>query len=241
MCRMSTHIGAEPGAVAPYVLMPGDPLRARWIAETYLDDAVCYSEVRGMYGFTGTYRGERVSVQGSGMGLPSLSIYVNELFREYDVRTIVRVGSCGALTEDLRMRDLVIASGACTDSSMNRIRFEGLDYAPVADYALLRAAHDGFEARDLDVAARVGLVFSSDSFYSPRPELTARMVEYGVLAVEMEASALYTLAAQLRRRALAICTVSDHVVTGEETTARERQETFGDMVGIALDAMLAVG
>ncbi len=238
---MSTHIGAGPGDVAPYVLMPGDPLRARWIAEKFLEGATCYSEVRGMFGFTGTYRGERVSVQGSGMGLPSLSIYVNELFREYDVRTIVRVGSCGALTEDLRLRDLVIGSGACTDSSMNRIRFEGLDYAPVADFELLRAAHDAYAARDLDVAAKVGLLFSGDSFYSPRPELTARMVEYGVLAVEMEASALYTLAAQLTRRALAICTVSDHIVTGEQTTAQERQETFGDMVEIALDAMLTVG
>src|SRR3954467_14110300 len=141
---MSIHIGAEPGQIAPTVLMPGDPLRAKWIAETFLEDAECYSEVRGMLGFTGTYRGERISVQGSGMGLPSLSIYVNELFREYDVRTVVRVGSCGALTERLALRDLVIASGACTDSSMNRIRFEGLDYAPVADYSLLRAAHDAF-------------------------------------------------------------------------------------------------
>ena len=237
---MSTHIGAGPGEIAPHVLLPGDPLRARWIAETFLEDARCYSEVRGMYGFTGTYRGERVSVQGSGMGLPSLSIYVNELFREYDVQTVVRVGSCGALTEGLALRDLVIASGACTDSSMNRIRFEGLDYAPVADYPLLRAAHDAFDARDLGVAARVGLIFSSDSFYAARPELMQRMVGYGVLAVEMEASALYTLAAQHGRRALAICTVSDHLVTGEETTAQERQETFGDMVEIALDAMLAV-
>jgi len=237
---MSTHIGAGPGEIAPHVLLPGDPLRARWIAETFLEDARCYSEVRGMYGLTGTYRGERVSVQGSGMGLPSLSIYVNELFREYDVQTVVRVGSCGALTEELALRDLVIASGACTDSSMNKIRFEGLDYAPVADYPLLRAAHDAFDARDLDVAARVGLIFSSDSFYAARPELMQRMVGYGVLAVEMEASALYTLAAQYGRRALAICTVSDHLVTGEETTAQERQETFGDMVEIALDAMLAV-
>jgi purine-nucleoside phosphorylase len=237
---MSTHIGAEPGQVAPYVLMPGDPLRARWIAETFLQDAVCYTEIRGMAGFTGTYRGERVSVQGSGMGLPSMSIYANELFGEYDVRTIVRVGSCGALTEDLRLRDLVIASGACTDSAMNRIRFEGLDYAPVADYELLRAAHDAATARPLGVAARVGLIFSSDAFYNPRPELTRRMVEYGVLAVEMEASALYTLAAKYRRRALAICTVSDHIVTGEETTALERQETFGDMVDVALEAMLSL-
>ena len=238
---MSTHIGAEPGQIAPYVLLPGDPLRAKWIAETFLEDATCYSEVRGMLGFTGTYRGRRVSVQGSGMGLPSLSIYVNELFAEYDVRTVVRVGSCGALTADLALRDLVLASGACTDSSMNRIRFEGLDYAPVADFDLLRAAYDASIARDLDETTKVGLIFSSDSFYSPRPELTQRMADYGALAVEMEASALYTLAAQYQRRALAVCTVSDHIVTDEHTSAQERQETFGDMVGVALDAMLAVG
>ncbi len=217
--------------------MPGDPLRAKWIAETFLEDAECYTEVRGMLGFTGTWRGERVSVQGSGMGLPSLSIYANELLREYDVRTIVRVGSCGALTERIKVRDLVIASGACTDSSMNRIRFEGLDYAPVADFGLLRAAHDAALGRDLDVDTHVGLIFSSDSFYSPRPELTARIVDYGVLAVEMEASALYTLAAQHQARALTICTVSDHIVTGEETSSQEREQTFGDMVEIALEAM----
>jgi purine-nucleoside phosphorylase len=236
---MSTHIAARPGQVAERILLPGDPLRARWIAETFLEGAECYSEVRGMLGFTGTFRGERVSVQGSGMGLPSFSIYANELFREYGVRTAIRVGSCGALTEDLALRDLVIASGACTDSSMNKIRFEGLDYAPVADFGLLRAAYDAWAARDLDVDAKVGLIFSSDSFYHPRPELAARMVDYGVLAVEMEASALYTLAARHKVRALAICTVSDHVVTGEETTAEERQQTFGDMVEIALEAMFS--
>jgi purine-nucleoside phosphorylase len=219
--------------------MPGDPLRAKWIAENFLDDAECYSQVRGMLGYTGTYRGERVSVQGSGMGLPSLSIYVNELLREYDVRSIIRVGSCGALTEDLALRDLVIASGACTDSSMNRIRFEGLDYAPVADFGLLRAAYDASVAHRGDAGVHVGPIFSSDSFYSPRPELTTRMVEYGVLAVEMEASALYTLAAKYGRRALAICTVSDHIVTGEETTSLEREQTFGAMVEIALEAGLA--
>jgi purine-nucleoside phosphorylase len=235
---VSTHIGAGPGEIAPYVLMPGDPLRAKWIAEAFLEDAKCYSEVRGMLGYTGTYRGERVSVQGSGMGQPSLAIYANELLGEYGVRTIVRVGSCGALTEDLAVRDLVIASGACTDSSMNRIRFDGLDYAPVADYGLLRAAHDAALARELPVATKVGLIFSSDSFYSPRPEAAARMVEYGVLAVEMEASALYTLAAQHKAKALAICTVSDHVVTGEQTSALEREQTFGHMVEIALQAML---
>ena len=199
---MSTHIGAADGQIAPHVLMPGDPLRARWIAQTFLDGAECYSQVRGMLGFTGSYRGERVSVQGSGMGLPSLSIYGTELLREYGVRTIVRVGSCGALTERLKVRDIVIAQGACTDSSMNRIRFEGYDYAPIADYGLLRGAHDAALTRDLPVDTHVGLIFSSDSFYHPRPELTARLVDYGVLAVEMEASALYTLAAQHGARAL---------------------------------------
>jgi len=236
---MSTHIGAEPGQIAPTVLLPGDPLRAKWIAERFLDDATCYTEVRGMYGFTGTWRGEPVSVQGSGMGQPSMSIYANELFRDYDVRRIVRVGSCGALTEKVALRDVVIASGACTDSSMNRLRFHGLDYAAVADFALLRAAYDAATAR-ADVTAHVGLVFSGDSFYSPRPELTKPLVDHGVLAVEMEACALYTLAASYGRQALAICTVSDHIVTGEETTSQAREQTFEPMVDIALSAAIAV-
>ncbi|GAA4735689.1 purine-nucleoside phosphorylase [Nocardioides endophyticus] len=238
---MSTHIGAHPGDVAPLVLMPGDPLRAKWIAETFLADTRCYTEVRGMYGFTGTWRGQRVSVQGSGMGQPSLAIYAHELMAEYDVQSIIRVGSCGAMTERVAVRDIVIASGACTDSSMNRIRFEGLDYAPVADFGLLRAAYDAAIAHDLDEDVHVGLVYSSDSFYPARPELSARMVEYGVLAVEMEASALYTLAAKHGRRALTICTVSDHLVTGEETTSQEREQTFGAMIEVALEAGLAQG
>ena len=230
---MSTHIGASPGEIAPTVLLPGDPLRARWIAETFLDDARCYSEVRGMYGYTGTWQGHPISVQGSGMGQPSMAIYVNELFESYDVASIIRVGSCGALSEKVAVRDVIIASGACTDSAMNRITFEGLDYAPVADFGLLRAAADA--APD----AHVGLIFSGDSFYASRPELTSRMVEYGVLAIEMEASALYTLAAKFGRRALAICTVSDHVVTGEATSAQEREQTFGAMVDVALRAATA--
>lgn len=216
--------------------MPGDPLRAKWIAETFLEDAQCYNNVRGMLGFTGNWQGRPVSVQGSGMGQPSMSIYANELFAEYDVQSVVRVGSCGALTDRLVLRDVVIASGACTDSSMNRIAFEGLDYAPVADFGLLRAAVDAAERRGTNV--HVGLLFSSDSFYAARPELTARMVDYGVLAIEMEASALYTLAAKYGRKALAICTVSDHIVTGEQTTATEREQTFSDMVEIALSAAL---
>ena len=235
---MSTHIGAEPGAIAPTVLLPGDPLRARWIAETFLDDARCYSEVRGVYGYTGTWQGRPVSVQGSGMGQPSMAIYVTELLRDYDVQQVVRVGSCGAVTERVGVRDIVLASGACTDSSMNRIAFHGLDYAPVADFGLLRGAVEAAEARSGGSPVHVGLIFSSDSFYPARPELLAGMVEYGVLAVEMEASGLYTIAAKHGRRALAICTVSDHIVTGEETTALEREQTFGEMVEIALTAAL---
>ncbi|HEX5087168.1 MAG TPA: purine-nucleoside phosphorylase [Nocardioides sp.] len=234
---MSIHIGAAAGDIAPLVLMPGDPLRAKWIADTFLEDARCYNEVRGMLGFTGTWRGRPVSVQGSGMGQPSLAIYATELFRDYDVQSIIRVGSAGGLREDVRLRDIVIASGACTDSSMNRIRFEGLDYAPVADFTLLSAAATAAGARD-DV--HVGLVFSADSFYAARPELLTRMVEHGVLAIEMEASALYTIAAGHGRRALAVCTISDHVVTGEATPAEERERTFGDMVEIALEAGLSV-
>jgi purine-nucleoside phosphorylase len=233
---VSIHIGAQPGQIAPLVLLPGDPLRAQWIAETFLDDAECYSSVRGMYGYTGTWQGHRVSVQGSGMGQPSLGIYATELFRDYGVESVIRVGSCGALTERVALRDIVIASGACTDSAMNRIAFHGLDYAPVADFGLLRDAAAAADTLAGDAAVHVGLIFSGDSFYAARPELMASMVEYGVLAVEMEASALYTLAAKHGRRALAICTVSDHLVTGAETTSQEREQTFGAMVDIALTA-----
>jgi purine-nucleoside phosphorylase len=234
---VSTHIGAAAGEIAPLVLFPGDPLRAKRIAETFLEDARCYSEVRGMLGFTGTWRGRPVSVQGSGMGQPSLAIYATELFREYDVQSLIRVGSAGALTEKVKVGDIVIGSGACTDSSMNRIRFEGLDYAPVADWGLLSAAAAAAGPRD-DV--HVGLMFSADSFYAARPELLTRMVEHGVLAIEMEASALYTIAAAHGRRALSVCTISDHVVTGESTPAEDRERTFGDMVEIALEAGLSV-
>jgi purine-nucleoside phosphorylase len=237
---MSIHIGAQPGDIAPVVLLPGDPRRAQWIAETFLDDVTCYSEVRGMLGFTGTWQGHRVSVQGSGLGQPSMAIYVNELFVEYDVQSIVRVGSCGGLSEKVAVRDVILASGACTDSAMNRVTFEGFDYAPVADFGLLRAAVDA--ARAHEVTAHVGLMFSADSsFYATRPELMLRMVGYGVLGVEMEASALYTLAARYGRKALAVCTVSDHVVTGEETTSDERERTFADMVDISLEAALSAG
>lgn len=234
---MSTHIAAEPGQIAPRILLPGDPLRAKWIAETFLEDAECYTQVRGMLGYTGTYRGERISVQGTGMGQPSASIYVNELIAEYDVRQLVRVGSCGALTERLAVRDIIIAAAAATDSSMNTHRFQGYHYPATADFALLRAADDA--ATSVGAPHLVGTVFSSDSFYHSRPELTGTLVDYGVAAVEMEAAEIYTLAARYGRAALAICTVSDHIVTGEETSAQEREQTFGEMVEIALTAMLA--
>lgn len=234
---MSIHIGAAPGEIASRVLLPGDPLRAKWIAETFLAEANCYSSVRGMLGFTGTYGGEPISVQGTGMGQPSAAIYVNELMRDYHAQQLVRVGSCGAITESLHVRDVVLAISASTDSAMNRVRFEGLDYAATADFRLLRAAADAAAAASVE--ALVAPLFSADAFYSDRPELLTRMAEYGVVAVEMECSALYTLAAKYGRQALTICTVSDHVLTGEDTTAEERQQTFVEMVEIALQTLLA--
>jgi len=235
---MSTHIGAQPGQIAPRVLLPGDPLRAKWIAETFLDQATCYSTVRNMYGYTGTYRGVPVSVQGSGMGQPSASIYYHELLAEYAVTTLIRVGTCGALTEEIALRDVIAASAASTDSAMNRMRFDNvIDYAPVADFGLLRTAVD--VAAERGIPMRVGQVYASDVFYTDRPDLFERLARYGVLAVEMETAALYTLAARFRARALTVLTVSDHLVTSEHTTAEDRQETFSQMVEIALDAATA--
>jgi purine-nucleoside phosphorylase len=231
---MSTHIGAEPGEIAERVLLPGDPLRAKWIAEAYLKDAKCYSTVRNMLGFTGTYRGVPVSVQGTGMGMPSASIYAHELINEYGARWLIRVGTCGSIQESVRLRDVIAASGAATDSAMNRVRFDGLvDYAPVADFELLRTAVEAAERRG--VPMRVGPIMAADTFYTDRPDLYDRLADYGVLAVEMETAALYTIAARLRAQALTILTVSDHIKTGEHTTAQEREQTFREMVEIALD------
>jgi purine-nucleoside phosphorylase len=235
---MSTHIGAERGQIAERVLMPGDPLRAKWIAETYLEGATCYSSVRNMFGFTGRYKGVEVSVQGTGMGMPSCAIYTHELINDYGVQTLIRVGSCGALTDELQLRDVIAASGSSTDSAMNRQRFDGLiDYAPVADFHLLRAAVDAAAVRGIQM--HVGPILAADVFYTDRPDLYDRLAEYGVLAVEMESAALYTIAARYRARALTILTVSDHLKTGEHTTAQEREQTFGHMVEVALDAVLA--
>jgi purine-nucleoside phosphorylase len=235
---MSTHIGAMPGEIAPRVLLPGYPLRAKWIAETYLDDATCYSSVRNMFGFTGEYKGSLVSIQGSGMGMPSASIYAHELLSEYGVTSLIRVGSCGALTTDIALRDVIAASSSCTDSAMNRVRFDGLiDFAPVADFGLLRTAVDVAASRGIPL--RVGQVFAADSFYSDRPDLYDKLAAYGVLAVEMESAGLYTIAAKFRARALTILTVSDHLKTGAHTSAQEREQTFGQMVEIALETIVA--
>ena len=234
---MSTHIGAAPGEIAPRVLMPGDPLRAKWIAETFLTDAKCYSTVRNMFGFTGTYNGVEVSVQGSGMGMPSASIYTHELINEYGVKTLIRVGTCGALTADLNLRDVIAASGSSTDSAMNRFRFDGLiDYAPVADFTLLRAAVEKAEERGIEMT--VGPILAADAFYTERPDLYDRLAEYGVLAVEMESAALYTIAARYKAKALTLLTVSDNLKTGEASSAQERQETFAQMVEVALETAI---
>jgi purine-nucleoside phosphorylase len=235
---MSTHIGAEPGQIAERVLLPGDPLRAKWIAETYLQDAHCYSTVRNMLGFTGTYEGVPVSVQGSGMGMPSASIYAHELINDYGVKALIRVGSCGAIQDSLKLRDVVAAIGSSTDSNMNRARFDGLiDYAPVADFGLLRTAVDVAAGRGIEM--RVGPILAADAFYTDRPDLYDKLADYGVLAVEMESAALYTIAARFKAKALTLLTVSDHIRTGERTTAQEREQTFGQMVEIALQTIIA--
>ncbi|MEV4704634.1 purine-nucleoside phosphorylase [Actinoplanes sp. NPDC049316] len=235
---MSVHIGAQPGDIAERVLLPGDPLRAKWIAETFLTDPVCYTQVRGMLGFTGTWQGVRVSVQGSGMGMPSASIYSHELINEYGVRSLIRIGSCGAITDDLNLGDVVAAIGSATDSNMNRVRFDGLiDYAPVADFGLLRTAADVADRRG--IAMRVGPILAADAFYTDRPDLYGKLADYGVLAVEMESAAIYTIAARYRAKALTILTVSDHITREERMPAEEREQGFSNMVQIGLDTAIA--
>ncbi|TXL58148.1 purine-nucleoside phosphorylase [Cerasibacillus terrae] len=234
---MSVHIGAKKGEIADKILLPGDPLRAKYIAENFLEDASIYNEVRGMYGYTGTYKGERVSVQGTGMGVPSISIYVNELIQSYDVQKLVRVGTCGAIQKDINVRDVILAEGATTDSQANQLIFKGIDYAPLADFHLLKNAYDVGVQKGMNV--QVGNVFTSDSFYRENARETNELLaRYKVLAVEMETSALYTLAAKFNRQALSVLTVSDHIITGEETSAEERQTTFNEMMEIALDAII---
>ena len=227
------HINAEPGDFAETVLMPGDPLRAQFIAETYLQNVAQVCDVRNMLGFTGQYHGFEVSVMAHGMGIPSSSIYFSELMEHFQVRRIIRVGSCGTAHEDVELRDLVIAMGASTDSQVNRMRFLGHDLAALASFNLVRHAVTIAEAKNLRF--HVGNIFSADLFYTPQPELFDLMNTYGVLGVEMESAGLYTLAAQHRVEALAVCTVSDHIPSGEALTSHERQTSFHEMIELALE------
>ncbi|KYG91807.1 purine nucleoside phosphorylase DeoD-type [[Bacillus] sp. KCTC 13219] len=232
---MSIHINAKQGEIADIVLLPGDPLRAKYIAETFLEDVTCYNEVRNMFGYTGTYKGKRVSVQGTGMGVPSISIYINELMEEYGVQKLIRVGTCGAIQKDVKVRDVILAQAASTDSKMNEIIFNGIDYAPTANFDLLLKAYNAGQAAGLNL--QVGNIMTADMFYSEENQ-NEKLARYGVLAVEMETAALYTLAAKYGRQALSILTVSDHILTGEATSSEERQTTFNDMMKVALEAAI---
>lgn len=234
---MSIHIEAAPGAIAEGILLPGDPLRAEFIAENLLEGAARFNRVRGMYGYTGSWKGRRVSVMGTGMGQPSLSIYVNELLRDYGVKRLIRVGTCGSFREELPVRGLVLAMSACTDSGVNRQRFRGMDYAPTANWALLSKAAAVATARGERFL--VGSVLSSDQFYNEDAEVWKLWARFGVLAIEMESAELYTLAAKYGAQALAILTASDSLVTGELTSAAERQTGFRKMAELALDAITA--
>jgi purine-nucleoside phosphorylase len=234
---MSTHIAAKQGEIAETILLPGDPLRAKFIAENYLENPALYTDVRNILGYTGTYRGRKVSVQGTGMGIPSISIYVHELFRDYGVRRAIRVGTAGAIQEQVKIRDLVLAMSACTDSGANSIRFGGRNYAPTASFGLLKRAYDIALAKNWE--PRVGPVVSSDMFYTEDPEEWKLWAKFGCLALEMECAELYTLAAKYGREALGILTVSDHMVTREATTAEERQNTFTRMMEVALETAVS--
>lgn len=231
------HINAEDGAFAETILLPGDPLRAKYIAETFMDDIKQVTDVRNMFGFTGSYKGKSVSVMGTGMGIPSCSIYATELITEYGVKNLIRVGSCGSVSTDIKLLDVIIGMGASTDSKVNRIRFNGHDFAAIADYELLRKAVASAKAHGVD--ARVGNIFSADLFYTPEENAFDLMEKYNILGVEMEAAGLYGVAAEYGVSALCILTVSDQIRTGEKATAEERQSSFNEMLKIALDSVVA--
>lgn len=233
---MSTHIGAKKGDIADKILLPGDPLRAKYIAETFLENPVCYNEVRGMLGYTGTYKGERISVQGTGMGMPSCSIYAHELINEYGVKKLIRVGTCGAISKNVHVRDLILAQGAVTSSAMVQKNFDLFHFAPIADFDLLKKAYDITQENGYNT--HVGNILSEDTFYKEDMTETWKLAELGVMGVEMEAAALYYLGAKFHVQALAICTVSDHMVTGEDTTSEEREKTFNDMIRVGLETAI---
>lgn len=232
---MSIHIAAKAGQIADRILLPGDPLRAKFIAENLLEGAECFNQVRNMFGYTGLYKGCRVSVMGTGMGMPSLSIYVNELIRDYGVRKLIRVGTCGGMRADVKLREVILAMSASTDSAVNKVRFNGMDFAPTAAFPLLVNAWEA--AKAAGAQTHVGSVISSDSFYTEDPDQWKLWAKFGVLGVEMETAELYTLAAKYGVEALAILTVSDHLVSGEATSSEERQTSFKSMVEIALGAI----
>lgn len=233
---MSVHIAAKKGEIADKILLPGDPLRAKWIAENHLEDVKCYNKVRNMFGYTGYYKGERISVQGTGMGIPSASIYIEELLKEYNVKTLIRVGSAGSLQKHIDLRDVVIAMSASTNSALNHQRFQGANYAPTADLDLfLKAVH---VSRGYMVKFHAGNVFSSDIFYADHKDYYDIWSKYNVLCVEMEVAALYTIAAKYNAKALGILTISDSLVTGEQTSAKEREQSFDDMVKIGLETLV---
>ncbi|WP_283679092.1 purine-nucleoside phosphorylase [Lentilactobacillus sp. Marseille-Q4993] len=230
---MSTHIGANKGDIAETVLMPGDPLRAKFIAENYLEDVVQYSDVRNMFGFTGTYKGKKISVQGSGMGIPSLAIYTTELIKEYGVKTIYRVGSCGGMSPDVHMKDVILGQAGTTDSSIIANTFgSGMYYSPIADFGLLDSAYH--TAEEMGISTKVGNIFAADRFYNDEIDMQ-KLIDYGVLATEMETSGLYLLAAKHHIRALTILTVSDHLLTGEAMSAKDRETSFDEMIRLALN------
>ncbi len=229
---MTPHLEAKPGEIADIVLLPGDPLRAKWAAETFLDEPHCYNRVRNMFGFTGLYNGRRVSIQGSGMGIPSLSIYVHELFEFYDVKKVLRIGSCGGMQSNLNLGDLILAMTASSDSAINRRTFDGMDYAPSADWALLKRAYD-IAVKD-DLSPHVGSIMSTDLFYAGRDDYLSEMTAHGVLAVEMETNALYTIAARYGGSALTLLTVSDMLDGSSEMSSEEREQGLKAMVELAL-------
>ncbi|MEL0065355.1 MAG: purine-nucleoside phosphorylase [Gammaproteobacteria bacterium] len=234
---MSTpHIAAEKGAFAETVLLPGDPLRAKFVAENYLQDVQCVNEVRNMLGFTGLFKGERISVMGGGMGIPSASIYATELYQFFDVQNIIRVGSCGSIHPDVNLGDLVVAMGASTDSSVNRLRFLGHDFAAIADYGLLRRWVETAEARDAGVT--VGNVFSTDTFYHLDNTIYDVAARLKIVVVEMEAAGLYRIAAEQGRQALCVLTVSDHITKNEQLSAEERETSLGEMMEITLNSLI---
>ena len=233
---MSVHIAAKNGEIADTVLLPGDPKRAKWIAENFLENAVCYTDIRGMLGFTGTYKGKRISVQGTGMGIPSMSIYITELMKDYGVKTLIRVGSAGSYQEDVKIRDIVVALSTSTDSNINNRRFKGASFAPTVNFDLLSKVLKTAEEKNIKIKA--GNILTSDEFYNDDPIYFKKWAEFGVLAVEMETAALYTLASKYKAKALSILTISDSLVSPEITSSEEREKTFNEMIELALETVI---